>query len=509
MARTPAFAVLRDALRTALSRERGLDPQHSLRRLGRRSFARQSASLLAAGALAPWLDACKRDGPRIAVVGAGLAGLSCAYRLRRAGVHCTVYDAQARVGGRVWTAYGKFRDGLYGELGAEFIDTEHETLRRLCRELRLVLDDLAAPPNNTDTRLYFGGRLLSEAELVEAYRPLAAQIRADLALARRDPSAFARLDRMSLAGWLEAQRELDATLRSVLSVAYLGEYGLEPEEQSVFNLFWQIDADTPEPFRPLGSSDERYRVRGGNSRIAAALAERVRDQLELEQRLLRVTQRADDSFQLTFERHGGTRELRCDVLALALPFSLLRRVELELPLPATKRRVIAELGYGTNAKLIGQYAERTWLTRHATSGGALTDLPVQTTWDASRAQPGLSGLLTVFLGGHQGAELDRGTPEARARGFSRNIDAIFAGTEAAYVTDSALRMHWPTLPHALGSYACYRPGQAAWSGVESARVGHVHFCGEHTSTQFQGFMEGAAESGERVAQEILSDLRRV
>ena len=64
-------------------------------------------------------------------------------------------------------------------------------------------------------------------------------------------------------------------------------------------------------------------------------------------------------------------------------------------------------------------------------------------------------------------------------------------------------MHWPSSPLFLGSYACYLPGQAAWSGTEGETEGHLYFCGEHTSEDFQGYMEGAAESGQRVADEII------
>jgi len=68
-------------------------------------------------------------------------------------------------------------------------------------------------------------------------------------------------------------------------------------------------------------------------------------------------------------------------------------------------------------------------------------------------------------------------------------------------------MYWPTAPFALGSYACYLPGQAGWSGTEGEPVGRLHFCGEHTSEDFQGYMEGAAESGERAAGEVLATVR--
>ena len=88
------------------------------------------------------------------------------------------------------------------------------------------------------------------------------------------------------------------------------------------------------------------------------------------------------------------------------------------------------------------------------------------------------------------------------------IDALFPGTAAAYIAASAVRMHWPIAPFALGSYAVYRPGQTSFQGMEGARVGNLHFCGEHCSVDFQGFMEGACETSARVAVALLNDLKR-
>jgi len=69
-------------------------------------------------------------------------------------------------------------------------------------------------------------------------------------------------------------------------------------------------------------------------------------------------------------------------------------------------------------------------------------------------------------------------------------------------------MHWPSVEHTRGSYACYLPGQASFSGLEGARAGNLHFCGEHTSVDFQGYMNGGAETGERVAAELTAPGRR-
>ena len=113
-------------------------------------------------------------------------------------------------------------------------------------------------------------------------------------------------------------------------------------------------------------------------------------------------------------------------------------------------------------------------------------------------------MLTLFLGGRDSVESRLGTAEERARDFLPAVDQLFAGASAHYREGSAIRMYWPSAPFALGSYACYLPGQAAWSGTEGEAVGNLYFCGEHTSEDFQGYMEGAAESGERAAAEVLA-----
>ena len=159
-------------------------------------------------------------------------------------------------------------------------------------------------------------------------------------------------------------------------------------------------------------------------------------------------------------------------------------------------------------ELIGQYESRVWLERQRMSGSSFSDLSPQTTWDSSRGQPGTTGVLTILLGGFAGVDANGGTPEAELQSRLPELDQIFPGARAAYRKHSALRMHWPSARFALGSYACYRPGQAQWSGREGERVGRLHFCGEHTSSEFQGYMEGAIESGERVARELLADLGR-
>jgi monoamine oxidase len=381
-------------------------------------------------------------------------------------------------------------------------------VRRIASELGLTLDRILEPPGSgvrNDT-WFFEGRNVADAELVEAFRPVAARLCADLAR-REDPAEFTRIDRLGLAAYLESIPELEPMLRDLLEVSYVGEYGRELAEQSPWNLLSLVDCQHPDAFRIFGDSDEAYHVRGGNDRITSALLERLASPAELGHRLVRVAEMASGAFRLTFERAGGkSHEEPFDRVVFALPFSRLRDVELPATLPPDKREIIDALGMGMNAKLMAQFRERVWRTRHRASGSVTTDNGLQMLWETSRGMPGAAGILTVFAGGALGQSMGAESAEVQIEKRLAAIDQIFPNTAAAYIKGSAVRMHWPTVEHTRGSYACYLPGQARYAGREGTRAGNLHFCGEHTSVRFQGYMNGAVESGERVAAEIASDI---
>lgn len=540
MAKTPLFSLLRRCAGIALASERTGVPADEL--LGaireRHALSRRAMLGASAGTTAALLVACgDDDGPsspsdagpdtarpdagpdarpdgggvtaRVAVIGAGMAGLHCAYRLMRAGVDAQLFEAGDRVGGRMFSARGMYEDGQLFELGGELIDSNHVTMMEIASSFEVELDDLFAdePPGLIRDSWFFGNRLVPDSEIVADFGPLAAVMAAEVERAESDDAHFEAVDAMSIPEWLSAQAETTPLIQAILEEAYRGEYGLEPEEQSIFNLLYLVGWDEPDPFRVFGDSDERFHVHSGNDTLTTRLAEALGERVETGARLVAIRQTAGGAYTLSFERGSSTMDMEFDHVVLALPFTLLRGVTLEIDgMSAEKSQVIAELGYGTNAKLMSQYTSRVWVDAHNRGGAAIADNGAQFTWETSRGQDGASGVLTNFLGGTIGAESGAGTAEDLMARQLPLIDAIFPGTAAAYRAGSAARMHWPTVPLALGSYACYRPGQWAFYGLEGERVGNVHFCGEHCSADFQGFMEGAAETGALAAAEVLEDL---
>jgi monoamine oxidase len=182
-------------------------------------------------------------------------------------------------------------------------------------------------------------------------------------------------------------------------------------------------------------------------------------------------------------------------------------VRLDLELPPVKRKAIAELGYGTNAKLMVGFSDRVWRSAHRSNGSVTTDLPFQSTWETSRAQAGAAGVLTNFTGGEHGVALGQGSARQQADAMVRDLEAVFPGVAAARAGMKEVRFHWPSHPWTRGSYASYLVGQwTGLAGAEGEAVGPLRFAGEHCSRDYQGFMEGGCETGEAVARALLEEM---
>lgn len=217
--------------------ERVLD-ERSVRSASRRDFIGRISLAAAATTVAPALVAGKSGGSptRVVVIGAGLAGLTCAYRLKQAGVNATIYEANSRLGGRCWTRRGDFAEGQIAEHGGELIDQGHTAIRQLAQELRLPLDNqLAAEPNGTETFFHFGGADYSYPAAVDDLKSIWQKVHRDLSesgyptLYNRSTARGAQLDQMSITDWINESVPggINSRLGRLLDVAYNIEYGAE------------------------------------------------------------------------------------------------------------------------------------------------------------------------------------------------------------------------------------------------------------------------------------------
>jgi monoamine oxidase len=514
MARTPlaarlqeAAAVVAEAADRDTSTTTVLEGRAGLRR---RELLAGGAGLAVAGALSRLPQARAASPPRIVIVGAGLAGLSCGWELKQAGFNAQIYEANTRVGGRCWTRRGDFAGGQIAEHGGELIDQGHTQIRQLAQRLGLKLDNLlSAEASGTEPFYYFDEQPYSYAEATDDIKEIWQQLHKDVSAASY-PTLFnlstergRQLDQMSIADWIQAfvPGGLSSKLGQLLDVAYNIEYGAESSVQSSLNMLYLLAYLGQGQLRIFGPSNEKYHVRGGNDQIPARLGDALQGQITTGAELVAIGRNSDGTYRLTF---NGASPVSADRVVLALPFSILRTVDYSRAgFSALKNTAIQELGMGTNSKLHLQFSSRHWNSL-GSNGETFADTGYQNTWDVTRAQPGAAGILVDYTGGDIGASFGTGTPAERAAQFLTQIEPVLPGISSRW-NGRATVDYWTGDPFTLGSYSYWKVGQyTKFAGAERLQEGAVHFAGEHTSIDFQGYLNGAVETGQRAAGEVLS-----
>ena len=322
----------------------------------------------------------------------------------------------------------------------------------------------------------------SEAEVIAAFGHLAAAVDNDLAqtsdqITFNSHSAFdVQLDRTPLEAYL--RRNLHAGwLYNVLEAAYVNEFGLDMQDQSSLNFLLTIGTDTSNGFEIYGTSDQRYKVQGGNHQIVAALADQVADRLSLGYQLEALGQRSNGEYVLTFATGGGRSEVTADIVVLCIPFTILREVDLRVSLPAIKWKAIRQLGYGVDAKLILGFTGRPWRGLEY-DGDSYADLPFQSGWDGSRGQPDVVRSLHDLPRRKKDCRLlGNGTaPGRRAQRLFPGLEQVFPGVQRQWL-GTALRAYWPSNPFIKSELtppivpangpASAAPSRCRWGGCTS------------------------------------------
>jgi len=445
----------------------------------------------------------------VAVIGAGLAGMTVAYRLQQAGVATVVYEVRDRVGGRCWSARD-FAGGQVGEHGGEFVDTRHVHIRMLAEELGLALDDLWSVWEPGSTWLqYVDNQVVKGREVLAALQPAIRRLvnfssSHGSGIAPGASQAMREFDEQSMADWYrEEVGPSDSPAFRLWASSQSGWFGLEPDELGAGNVTDFYTTDYP-------GGDERYTIHGGNDQVVSRILEELpAGTVQLETALVAVHQ-VDDRYEIVLQ---GSKPVSADRVVLTLPFTALREVDLsQAGLSAGKLAQIERLGMGTNAKVLLQFDEPFPIDDW--SGGMQRgDDPAFGTWESGGTDPGAGryGLLTVFSGGRVGAGYEsdsphRPAPQAVVDNTLQAIDEVVPGTSDSF-NGQAWLDSWVHDPWVHGSYAAFLPTQVTTMfGTLGRREGAVHFAGEHTSTYSQGFLNGGVESGSRVAAEVLRAL---
>jgi monoamine oxidase len=475
--------------------------------VARRTFLWQ-AGLAAAGALVA-VGGLERRGAavRVLVLGAGPAGLAAAYELMRAGHDVRVLEARTRPGGRVYTMREPFSDGLYAEAGAMFFPDTHAYTLAYAKKFGLQLDPFRRPaewqlaymrgrrvkykpgePVAWPYKLTPGEEKLGRTGMFRKYRPM---------------TIFDELGDPSAPGWT-APKKFD----SVSFIELLKGNGASDEAVAFlthgWGALWGEGFETVSALAVLRdtwhqlNSRERFRIRGGNDLLPKALAARLAERIHYGTEAARV-ERDDKGVRVFARRAGEVERHEADFLVCALPFSVLRRLEVSPPFSAGKRRAVEELPYFSAARVSLQTRRRFWADE-GLSGFASTDLAFGEVFDMTNNQEGRRGILQAYAGGQAARRIEALSEPERLRFVLEGMERVFPGARENF--EGGASKCWDEDPHARGASSWYRPGQMSelWPHVATPE-GRVHFAGDHTSAWIR-WTNGAFQSGQRAAKEI-------
>ena len=458
----PRSSLLNALMRIAADVDRAQRPVRPVGwgpKIERRAALRGAASL-AGMALLPRLPALAAAEARVAIVGAGLAGLTAAYELSKTGLKPDVYEGSTRLGGRCYSIRDKF-PGQIAEHGGEFINPDHHAIKHLARDLHLQLDDTAAGEKKCPELWSFDGVYTcaqAKTDYESLYPVIQDQFRSiggKNCCSYKDPQTDAfwharYLDDMSLADWVHnyVPGGQGSKLGQLIENAMSEECAANTTQVSGL---WPIILFQPNPKTDFdlyyNFSDERYHIRGGNDQIPLLLSEKL-EKLGIAVQTgtaLAAVKSKDGKVQLCL-----TRKVVDDVYdrgILALPFTILRQLDIaRAGFRPLKRQAIEQLGMGASTKFQLRFKNRdAWHDRHCNGEIRLNSNLFQTTWDVTRAQPGNPGILCFWSGGRQAEQAGALHPEELANRCLAEAEKLLPGLTGLW-TREMTRDAWRTNP---------------------------------------------------------------
>ena len=480
----------------------------------RRDFLKQAA--LAAGTLSAssrhlvafGQSLGRRGAPKkVIIIGAGLAGLSAAYELTQAGHDVTVLEARTRPGGRVHTLRDPFAEGLYAEAGATRIPNHHDFTLKYVEFFGLTLDPFQ-PPDSPSVYYVRGKRIrVTPGQKVEWPYDLTPEERALGLSGMRQKyigSMLGEVGDVTDPSWPppEVLKKYDRMNRS----DFWRSRGASEEAVALLSL--GLSDDRVETWatllmlrnQALNRKFERYyKIRGGNDLLPKAFAARLAEKIQYAAPVVRIEQSAQ-GVKAVFLRSATYHTWAADYLVCAVPFSVQKNIEVSPPFSIEKQLAIEQLPYLSASKIFLQSKKRFW-DGGGSSGFAITELPIRVVLDMTYQQPGTRGILLAYPISLHSRRVTAMSESERINYALGQVELIYPGMRENF--EGGVTKCWDEDEWARGASAFYKPGQFSSLLPHVARPeGRIHFAGEHTSVWIDGWMQGALESGNRVAREV-------
>jgi monoamine oxidase len=453
----------------------------------------------------------------VIVVGAGLAGLSAARAIARAGRSVVVLEARDRVGGRTWNR--PVAGGSYVDAGAEFVGPTQDRIKALAQAVGVE----TFPTYNTGQNVYWkdGTRQTYAAsgptgvappdptylpdllQIVQRLNTMAQQIDVN---APWNAAEAVEWDSQTFYSWVKAN-QVNPDFMRLVTTATDAIFGQEPRDLSLLYVLFYLaasgDESNPGTFErnfqtAEGAQEERFV--GGSQLISLRVAAELGSSVVLKSHVRQIAQDTKGVKVLLDEGSVSAKQV-----IVAVPPALTARIDYEPLLPALRDQLTQRAPMGSYAKVDVIYDSPFWREQGLTGQAVSLNGPVRVTFD-STPENGSPGVLLGFIGGSDARTWYGLSAEQRRQAVLDNFADYFgerARNPLQYVENA-----WAEERFSRGDpVAGLGPGTLLDFGAAlRAPVGRIHWAGTETSDYWVGYMDGAVRSGERAAAEVLAEL---
>jgi monoamine oxidase len=415
------------------------------------------------------------------IIGSGLGGLAAAYRLKGAGWEVTVLEARNRVGGRVFSHSLPANKDLICELGAEWVGESHERLKSLCSDFKIPLQR-----HQFDDYLLRNGRVSRPGTWGPSPQARAAFEKMIAGYEKLTTAQQTSLDRID---WWTHLSDIGFTRDDLLlrDLADSTDFGESIRHVSAFAALAEYAESSPK-------NEMDYKMAGGNSRLVQEFAMRVGpENIRTGMKVTEINQRAG-----IVTVRAGKESFRADACICTAPIASLRKIKFDPPLPSAQAEAAQKLQYARIIKNSVLYENRFWKDENYSM---VSDTTSHYYFHSTQNQPGTNGILTAYAIGEKADVLASQDDKRRMDLITR--DLVDFNADAPKLAKGIASYAWQRDEYTEGAYAIYRPGQ--WFGIRPVLARphqKVLFAGEHIA-DWQGFMEGAIETGESAADELI------
>lgn len=443
----------------------------------RRDFLKNSTVAAAGMMMIPSLDMPGKSKPYVIIIGAGLAGLAAAYRLKKNNVPYILLEARNRVGGRIYTYTADESEKLTCELGAEWIGNSHKEIMALCDEFKLETLN-----HQFDTRLMLNEQYFQPGQwnYEEGFANYQEAVKNFATLPEKEAKKLDKLDWWRYLNNLglserdiEIKELLDSTdfgetIRNVSAYAAISEYAFSSEKNEMDK--W---------------------IKGGNSKLIEALQNYVGNDMIKTGHAVDKVSYSGKKIVVTCKNGFSVQG---DRLICTAPTFAVNKIQWEPALPADKTEALNELQYCRIMKASVLFTSRFWQDE---AFDMITDTPAQYFFHSTKLQEGTKGILTSYTIGDKAYALSKMNQKQKVMAICNSLRPAFG--DITRYADKIFTYYWGGDVHTQGAYAIYDTRQ--WFNLRpllKEPVKNIHFAGEHLA-EWQGFMEGAIVTGYEAA----------